>query len=320
VVTSLFLRPLLMRLDGRTRLVPTSNQPKRSDGMNETNPNRPLTTPARLGSLSLVAALLAGMLLTPASALPRAVASTTLESRSAAELGRDIAVEADRRDSGWGDSTAGLRMILRNAHGEESTRELRTRNLEVDEDGDKLLVIFDHPADVRNTAFLTFTHQEGADDQWLYRPALERVKRIASKNKSGPFMGSEFAYEDLASQEVDKYTYEWLRDETADGVELFVVERDPVDENSGYTRQVVWIDKDEYRTWKVDFYDRKGDLLKTLRYMGYREYLDEYWRPDVMRMVNHQTGKSTTLEWKGYEFRTGLRERDFDRSSLSRVR
>ena len=325
----LFLPPLLMRIDGRRGGATTKTVPERSiPDMNTSNPTQQLINPARLGGLFLVGALVAATLVTPASAAQAqspAVAANNSVTGAAANLtpeerGLEIAIAADARDSGWGDSEATLRMILRNRHGEESTREMRSRNLEVEGDGDKLLVIFDQPADVRNTAFLTFTHQQGPDDQWLYLPALKRVKRISSNNKSGPFMGSEFAYEDLTSQEVDKYTYRWLRDETVDGIDLFVIERYPVDENSGYTRQVVWIDKDEYRTWKVDFYDRKGDLLKTLRYMGYREYAGKYWRPDLMRMVNHQTGKSTQLRWSEYEFQTGLADRDFNRNSLSRLR
>ncbi len=133
-------------------------------------------------------------------------------------------------------------------------------------------------------------------------------------------MGSEFAYEDITSQEVEKYTYRFLREEELDGVPTFVVERDPVDENSGYTRQVVWYDQEEYRVLKVDFYDRRDDLLKTLTYSGYHQYLDRYWRADEMHMVNHQTGKSTTLVWSDYRFQTGLSERDFDQNALRRTR
>ena len=125
-------------------------------------------------------------------------------SESPEEKGLAIAVEADRRDIGFSNFTAELLMILRNRHGDESTRHLRSRTLEVDEDGDKTLIIFDRPRDVKGTALLTFSHKQGSDDQWLYLPALKRVKRIASNNKSGPFMGSEFAYEDIASQEVEK--------------------------------------------------------------------------------------------------------------------
>ena len=236
------------------------------------------------------------------------------------ERGREIAFEWDQRDTGWSDQRSDLRMVLRNRHGEESTRELRSRLLEVEGDGDKLLVIFDLPRDVKGTVFLTYTHRTGADDQWLYLPALKRVKRISSNNKSGPFMGSEFAYEDLASQEVDKYTYRYVREDTANERDCYVVERIPVDQNSGYTRHLVWYDKDEYRLEKIEFYDRKDELLKTLTYSKYVHYLEQYWRADDLFMENHQTGKSTLLSWSQYEFRTGLSDRDFDRNSLKRAR
>lgn len=238
----------------------------------------------------------------------------------ASPTGIDVAREADRRDTGFGDQTAELTMVLRNRNGDESTRRLRSLTLEVDGDGDKSLVIFDEPNDVKGTAFLNYTHREGPDDQWLYLPALRRVKRIASNNKSGPFMGSEFAYEDISSQEVEKYTYEFVRSETVDGADMFVVERVPVDPKSGYTRQVTWYDQVEYRIQRVDFYDRKNELLKTLTYHGYQQYLGEFWRADRMEMVNHQTGKSTTLSWADYEFQTGLTDRDFDQSALRRAR
>jgi outer membrane lipoprotein-sorting protein len=238
----------------------------------------------------------------------------------AAARGLEIALEADRRDTGFEDYAAELTMILRNRHGEESTREMRTRTLEVADDGDKSMVIFDRPRDVAGTALLTFTRKVGTDDQWLYLPALKRVKRIASNNKSGPFMGSEFAYEDIASQEIEKYTYRYLREEVLDGVNTFVVERVPVYENSGYTRQIVWYDQEEYRVLKIDFYDRKDELLKTLTYAGYQQYVGRYWRADEMHMVNEQTGKSTTLVWQDYEFQNGLEDRDFDKNSLRRAR
>ena len=131
---------------------------------------------------------------------------------TAAEQGFAIAKEADRRSSGYVDSTASLRMILRNKQGQTSERELRIRTLEVANDGTKSLSIFDTPRDVKGTILLTHTHKKANDDQWLYLPALRRVRRIAAKNKSGSFMGSEYAYEDIAAQELDKHTYTWVRD------------------------------------------------------------------------------------------------------------
>ncbi len=239
---------------------------------------------------------------------------------SAEEKGLDIARIADKLDSGWGDQKQSLEMILRNRQGQESRRLIRGRALEVDGDGDKSMSIFDTPADVKGTAFLSFTHVNKPDDQWLYLPALKRVKRIASKNKSGPFMGSEFAFEDMSSQEVDKYTYKWLRDEKLDGVDVYVIERVPVDKNSGYTRQIVWGDKEIYQPLKVEFYDRKNSLLKTLKFIDYKQYLNKYWRADRMNMVNHQNGKSTLLIFSDYTFNNGYTDRDFDRNSLKRAR
>jgi len=237
------------------------------------------------------------------------------------EKGLAIAVAADERDAGFGDFTADMVMNLKNRKGQTSVRNLRVKTLEVQGDGDKSLSIFDRPKDIKNTVMLTYAHGLEPDDQWLYLPAVKRVKRIHSKNKSGPFMGSEFAFEDLGSQEVEKYTYKYLRDEPcADGWQCYVVERFPAYEHSGYTRQVVWIDKDEYRPVKTEFYDRKNTLLKTLEMSGYQEYIRRYWRPDVMSMQNHQTAKSTQLEWQDYQFGTGLGDRDFNPNSLSRMR
>lgn len=240
--------------------------------------------------------------------------------QSAEEKGLQIALEMDARDSGFGDTSSVLTMVLRNSHGEEVSRQMKSRALEVEDDGDKSMIIFEDPADVKGTALLTFSHKSGDDDQWLYLPALKRVKRISSSNKSGPFMGSEFAYEDLSSQEVEKYTYKYLRDETIEGEDYFVMERYPTDKKSGYTRQVVWVDKAEYRAHKIDYYDRKQSHLKTLVMDNYQQYLDKYWRPLRMEMVNHQTGKSTELVWSEFVFRNGFSDSDFNRNSLQKAR
>jgi outer membrane lipoprotein-sorting protein len=248
------------------------------------------------------------------------VPAVPLTADEAADKGLAIAREADRRAQGFGDYTASLRMVLRLKAGQESTREMRMKVLEQEDDGDKTLVVFDEPKDVQGTALLTFSHRTDDDDQWLYLPALERVKRISSSNQSGPFMGSELAYEDLASQEVEKFTYRFLREEELDGEACLVVERVPTHPKSGYTRQVVWFDKAEHRILRVDYYDRKEALLKTLRQSDFQRFLDRFWQPGKMVMTNHQNGKVTELHWSDYAFGTGLDERDFDRASLARIR
>ena len=198
-----------------------------------------------INSLHKIAAPLA-LLLTTLAVAP--AIATTPEAR-----GLEIATEADRRDLGFEDFAAELTMTLRNRHGEESSRSLRSSTLEQQDDGDKSLVVFDSPRDI-------------------------------------------------------------------DGTATFVIERYPVDPRSGYTRQVVWLDQEEYRPLRIDFFDRKDALLKTLTFSGYQQYVDQYWRPATMEMVNHQTGKSTVLEWQNYKFRNGLAEADFNRAALARAR
>lgn len=96
-----------------------------------------------------------------------------------------IAVEADRRDTGWADQTAMLKMILRNRHGEESVRENHSNTLEVQGDGDKSLIVFDAPADVKGTAFLSYTDATIPDDQWLFLPALNASSEFHRRTSLG---------------------------------------------------------------------------------------------------------------------------------------
>lgn len=238
------------------------------------------------------------------------------------EIGKAIMVEFDQRDFGFGDMEVELEMILRNQHGQEIQRSQRNKTFEVADTskGDKTLIIFDNPRDVKGTAFLTYSNILTPDDQWLYLPSLKRVKRISSKNKSGPFVGSEFAYEDISSQEVEKFSYKYLKNEKCGSMECFVIERYPLYEHSGYTKQVTWVDTEEFRPIKIDFYDRKDDLLKTLNYKDYKQYLDQYWRANKFLMINHQTGKSTDIIWKNYRFQVGLQESDFTKANLKRVK
>jgi len=240
--------------------------------------------------------------------------------QSAEEKGLEIAMAAKAYDKGFTDFTANMTMILKNKSGQTSTRLIRMRTLEVDGDGDKSLSIFDEPADVKGTKMLTYSHGLEPDDQWLYLPALKKVKRISSRNKSGPFMGSTYAFEDLSSQEVEKYTYKYLRDEPCGELTCYVIERYPAYKFSGYTRQIAWIDTEGYRLVKAEFYDRKKSLLKTLVSSKFQQFLGHYWRPGQMDMVNHQNGKSTSLEWQDYEFKTGLSDRDFRSQTLKRIK
>ena len=298
--------------------------------------------PAR-GTPSALLSPLFGSCLTLLSCLSGPVLAAS-DDAAAREKGLEIAREARGRKTGFGNFTASQNMVLRNKKGQESRRQLRVRVLEVEGDGDKSMFVFDEPRAVEGTAFLIYAHQLDPDEQWLYLPALKRVKRISSSNRSGSFMGSEFAYEDMSAPEVEKFTYRYLRDESCgepsagerEGAPLAgrereeapgpatltctVSERSPTDSKSGYSRQVVWQDKGEFRLWKVEYYDRKETHLKTLTLSNYEQYLDKYWQAGEMTMVNHVTGKNTVLTWSDYQFGTDLDAGDFSQTGLRRVR
>ena len=277
----------------------------------------PLSLRGRMAS----ALLLASWLWLCAALAPRRAWPQDGKSAAADATSRGLAIarEADRRDAGWRSSVVDVRMTLTNAHGQTSERRLRSAMLEVPGDGDRTLVVFDEPADVKGSAVLTYSHGSGPDDQWLYLPAVKRVKRIASSNKAGPFMGSEFAFEDLASQEVEKYGYRFVGEDTLAGLPAFVVERDPVDARSGYTRQRVWYDQQHYRPLKIDYYDRKDALLKTLTYERYQAY-GPFWRARAQLMVNHQAGKRTRVEFGEFRLDAGKTPAEFEVARLSGVR
>ncbi|NNK01755.1 MAG: outer membrane lipoprotein-sorting protein [Desulfatitalea sp.] len=248
------------------------------------------------------------------------VGDSRAQSPSPEEKGLEIAKEADRRLSGFGDCQEIFTMTLRDDRGRSRVRRMRILTLEREDDGDWFLSIFDEPADVKGTAMLTYSHTHTDDDQWLYLPALKRVKRISSKKKSGSFMGSEFSFEDFSSMEIEKYKYKYLRNEPCGDLDCFVSEWIPTYAYSGYTRMMVWHDLAEYRIQRVDYYDRKNKLLKTLLVKGYQLFDEKYWRAMHWIMENHQTKRSTTLEYSEYRFGVGLTERDFDQAALKRAK
>jgi outer membrane lipoprotein-sorting protein len=235
---------------------------------------------------------------------------------SAEEKGLAIAKEMDKRDMGFVDFTASMMMVLIDRNGKRSNRQINTKTLEVPGDGDKSLMTFLKPKDVRGTKMLIYSHKTESDEQWIYLPALKRAKRIGSSSRTGSFMGSEFSYEDMGSQEVERFTYKFLREEKCGKQQCFVNERRPVEAGSGYSKHVMWIDKKHYRPLRVDYYDRKGEKMKTLVLTKYKQYQKKFWRSGVMQMSNVQTGKKTLLKWSKYKFANGLTHGSFKASKL----
>ncbi len=300
---------------------------------------------AKLTALTIVLALVADFFLLPAlliwldkgrPAMPSKIATAAATAalllavvpalaETPEEKGLRIAEAADARDLGFGSYTVDGEMILRDAAGNESVRKFENMTWERPERavGDLGIIIFSRPRDIRGTGLLTHSEIEPKDDdQWLYLPAVKRVKRISSSNRTGKFVSSEFSYEDLGSQEVDDYDYKWLRDEACPGapsLTCHVVESYPRNPKSGYSKRIGWVGPEEYRQWQVEFYNRRGDLEKRLTYEGYTEYAGRYWRADKFKMVNLQTGKETDLLFTNYDFEASLDLADFDQSRLPRL-
>lgn len=242
------------------------------------------------------------------------------------QRGYEIAERSDSSDNGFGNSRVEARMVLRNAAGQETSRELSFQTLERESNatGDKSIVVFQTPRDVEGTALLSHAQILDPDDQWLFLPALARVRRISSVNKSGPFVGSEFAFEDFTALELNKYEYNFVSESQIDvggeTLSVDVVARIPRYENSGYSSQISYIDQDVFQIRRVEFFNRRGGLLKTLDLGDYREYDGGVWRAHTLSMTNHLTGKSTELIYENFEFDVGLTDRDFVRGVLERAR
>jgi len=163
--------------------------------------------------------------------------------------------------------------------------------------GTKTLIVFKKPASVAGTRFLTIENPGKTDDRWIFLPALGKVRRISSGEGSGSFMGSDFSYDDVSSADrgVDEDTHTLLREETVDGKACWVIEAKPKDPGYQYSRMVSWIEKDRSIGRKIEMFDKKGNLLKTLE-LGNIEDIQGRLTPRTTRMVNVQTKTSTTIE------------------------
>lgn len=232
----------------------------------------------------------------------------------------EIAQKVKQTSGGYGSSKSVMEMILIDQAQNESKRSMESIALEdkdsSDDNGDRSLMEFKTPLDVKGTKFLSHEKIDKNNNQWLYLPALKRIKRITSKNKSGSFMGSEFSYEDISSREPSKYDYSKDYQELElNGVKSYRYERYPKDKNSGYSKQILWVDAEKFIVLKTEFYDRKKELLKTALYSDYKKYGQTY-RVGHIFMQNHQNLKSTKLNYLKDEIHLKLDESLFTKRYL----
>jgi len=215
-------------------------------------------------------------------------------------------------------------MLLTNRQGEESVRDIRIKTLEVAGDGDKSMSVFDRPADVKGTALLTFSHKTATDDQWLYLPALRKVRRISASDRGDYFLGTDFTYEDIKKEtkvSIDDYRRRTLREDTVDGHPVIVVEDVPVSEEVarelGYGRVVRWVDSEIWMSRRTEFWDVRDNLLKTIVTTDIRE-VQGIWTPHRLEVTNHKTGHSTILVFSDVDYTAEVDEELFTQQALRR--
>lgn len=233
---------------------------------------------------------------------------------------QEIANRVKQGSDGYESAKSVMEMVLIDQANNKSKRVMHSISFEDKqkdgENGDKSLMEFKTPLDVKGTKFLTHEKIKKNNNQWLYLPALKRIKRITSKNKSGSFMGSEFSYEDISSREPSKYTHsKQFQEEKLNGIDIYKYERYPKDKNSGYSKQILYVDKNKFVVLKIEFYDKKKELLKTAVYSGYKKIKDTY-RVSKIYMENHQNLKATTLSYIEDEIHLNLNEKLFSKRYL----
>jgi hypothetical protein len=231
--------------------------------------------------------------------------------------GYDIMKLADERYAG---DTARykLTMTLASGRGAPRVRELAfyAKNYG---DTEKTLMYFNSPRDVAGTGYLSFSYDDEAadDDNWLYLPAMKRVRRIAGSGKNDSFMGTDFTYEDMGSRSLGKDTFTLQGEEAVDGEPCWVVEARPRDSRDPYSRRVIRVRKDSHVFAAVDYYDRQDRLLKTLRVSGIRQF-DGIWTAQKMEMTNMQDKHSTTIDMSDIRFNVPLEDSLFTVANLER--
>lgn len=231
--------------------------------------------------------------------------------------GLQIATKSYQSARGWKDYSVQLQMDIQLANGQSTQKFLNLKNLE-NKSGDFSLVIFEKPADVQGTSLLTHAHLDRPNDQWLYLPEMRRTKRISSDSRNSSFMGSEFTYDDMTFNDLNKYNYKYVKEEKCALGTCFVVEQTPKDKDSTYSKLIVWYDKETYRISKTDYYDVKNELLKQMDRSKYLKPNNKTWFASEMKMVNVQTKKATVISFSDFKFNNNYTDKDFKSESLGR--
>jgi len=236
--------------------------------------------------------------------------------------GAEVMLRVDNRDDG-DDLTQKIYQKLIDRRGGERERFIIAFRKDYGKDS-KSISFFLEPANIRDTALLTWDYDGTArdDDQWLYLPALKKVRRISSSDRGDYFMGTDFTFEDIKqTPELEDYNWKWLGTDTVDGFECWVVEGEPktdeLKKNLGYAKTVNYVRKDINMAIRIDYWDRKGQELKHYRIVELKQ-VQGIWTALKMEMANIQTGHSTIMEFSEHQYNAGLSDRTFSERMLKR--
>lgn len=234
--------------------------------------------------------------------------------------GLEIMTKTDQLEDGDDQSSRAVYTLI-NRRGQKRVR--NTVRFWKDYDGkkgfdSKMITFFESPPDVKGTGFLSWSYDNEAkdDDQWLYLPALRKVRRISAGNKNDYFMGTDFTYDDMGDRKIEEDSHQLLRSEIYDNINCYVVESVPRKKGEMYSKKQTWVDQKNWLVRKVDFYDRKDRFLKTLT-MDWQS-VKGIWTWKKGEMKNHLTKHSTVIDIKKTSVNTGLKDRVFTERSLKR--
>ncbi len=243
------------------------------------------------------------------------IISVLVSNQGLAQTGDEIAMKVYNRESPT-DGESDMTMTLINSKGKERVRYLHQFLKDYDE-VEKKVMFFKAPADVKNTSFLNFSYDDDRDDdQWLYLPALKKVKRISGGSKDDYFMGSDFTYEDMEKRNPNKDGHKLLKTVTLEGEECYVVESTPKEEGQ-YSRRVAWVIKDKWIPLKIEFYDEDEDLLKILTIPEFKQ-LSGYWTIITQNMENVQRSHKTVITLSNIELEKGLGDAKFTQRAMTK--
>jgi len=208
--------------------------------------------------------------------------------------GREIMELIKEQDRGTS-THALVSMDLIDKRGNVSTRILELYSKKNNDQKLNTMIVFHRPASVKDTRFLSIGHSDKVPEQWIYLPALKRVKRITTSDADQSFLGTDFTYADMGANDIDKANYSLLREEIFENEQCWVIETIPLESaGSDYFRTVSWISKEMLLPVYMEMYDKHDKLIKKLTTENI-EKIQDYWTPKTTTMLNVQTSHSTTL-------------------------